>query len=193
MAEKLKEYWQAFWSPKDMAPTWNTAQELPGTFPSNDQESEAGSHTLIYELPVPATDRTSEPNAGLSNLIAPFHDGLPEFGLVPLQEQGDRESGVDTKVSDRSSATPKRGDTSVFETSKSSKTLVKDSSSLKLRKVSKVATSSSSNDIVIAVFGMTGSGKSSFISKLTEKDVKIGHGLHSCKQIFSIHPNLKVN
>ena len=38
-----------------------------------------------------------------------------------------------------------------------------------------------SNDIVIAVFGQTGTGKSSFISKLTGKDLQIGHGLQSCK------------
>ena len=36
-------------------------------------------------------------------------------------------------------------------------------------------------EIVIAVFGMTGTGKSSFIETLTGQDVGIGHGLHSCK------------
>lgn len=34
---------------------------------------------------------------------------------------------------------------------------------------------------VIAVFGMTGTGKSTFINKLTGANVKIGHNLHSSK------------
>lgn len=37
------------------------------------------------------------------------------------------------------------------------------------------------NAKLIAVCGMTGSGKSSFISKLVGKDIGIGHGLHSRK------------
>ncbi|KAK2794373.1 hypothetical protein FQN52_008732 [Onygenales sp. PD_12] len=40
--------------------------------------------------------------------------------------------------------------------------------------------SQKSNNIIIAVFGQTGSGKSSFISKLTGLPVEIGHGLQSC-------------
>ena len=40
--------------------------------------------------------------------------------------------------------------------------------------------------IVIAVMGMTGSGKSNFIQKLTgSKDAKVGDGLKSCTQKFS--------
>ena len=38
--------------------------------------------------------------------------------------------------------------------------------------------------IVIAVFGMTGTGKSTFISKLTGQNVEIGHGLQSCTTHF---------
>jgi GTP-binding protein EngB required for normal cell division len=38
-----------------------------------------------------------------------------------------------------------------------------------------------SDSSVIAVFGMTGTGKSSFIRKLTGTEVKVGHGLHSCR------------
>ena len=34
--------------------------------------------------------------------------------------------------------------------------------------------------IVIAVFGLTGTGKSSFISKLTGEELEIGHDLKSC-------------
>lgn len=38
------------------------------------------------------------------------------------------------------------------------------------------------NDIVIALMGMTGSGKSSIISLCTNQDIKIGHELVSCTQ-----------
>ncbi|MCJ1386854.1 hypothetical protein MMC17_009982 [Xylographa soralifera] len=60
----------------------------------------------------------------------------------------------------------------------STKDSLKDSS--KTRKDTKSYGGSSSTDIVIAVFGLTGTGKSSFISKLTGKDLQIGHGLQSC-------------
>jgi putative ribosome biogenesis GTPase RsgA len=36
-------------------------------------------------------------------------------------------------------------------------------------------------DIVIALMGMTGAGKSSLISLCTGKEVKIGHSLESCE------------
>lgn len=47
------------------------------------------------------------------------------------------------------------------------------------------------NDIVIAVFGLTGTGKSSFISKLTGRQMKIGHGLKSCKSFQQIEPSAR--
>lgn len=40
---------------------------------------------------------------------------------------------------------------------------------------------SRANDIFIAVMGLTGSGKSTFISHLIESTVKIGDKLQSCK------------
>jgi ATPase subunit of ABC transporter with duplicated ATPase domains len=43
----------------------------------------------------------------------------------------------------------------------------------------------SKDDIVIAVMGVTGAGKSSFISLLSDEDIGIGHGLQSCE--FTIH------
>jgi ABC-type lipoprotein export system ATPase subunit len=36
------------------------------------------------------------------------------------------------------------------------------------------------DDVFIVVMGMTGSGKSTFISRCTGHDVVVGHGLHSC-------------
>jgi len=35
--------------------------------------------------------------------------------------------------------------------------------------------------ILVAVFGKTGTGKTSFIKSVTGWDLKIGHGLESCK------------
>jgi len=39
----------------------------------------------------------------------------------------------------------------------------------------------SKDDIIIAVMGVTGAGKSTFISLLSNEEIKIGHGLQSCK------------
>jgi signal recognition particle receptor subunit beta len=39
------------------------------------------------------------------------------------------------------------------------------------------------DDIIIAVMGITGSGKTTFISHFADKDVEIGHGLESCMAI----------
>lgn len=41
--------------------------------------------------------------------------------------------------------------------------------------------SSSKEDIIIAVMGVTGAGKSTFVSLLSGEDIEIGHGLQSCK------------
>lgn len=38
-------------------------------------------------------------------------------------------------------------------------------------------------DVVIAVMGVTGAGKSTFISHLTTENVGIGHGLEGCKYL----------
>lgn len=35
--------------------------------------------------------------------------------------------------------------------------------------------------IVIAVFGQTGTGKTSFIKAVTGKDLRVGHSLESCE------------
>jgi hypothetical protein len=39
----------------------------------------------------------------------------------------------------------------------------------------------SKNDIIIAVMGVTGAGKSTFISLLSDEKIEIGHGLKSCE------------
>ncbi|KAN0084765.1 P-loop containing nucleoside triphosphate hydrolase protein [Elaphomyces granulatus] len=45
----------------------------------------------------------------------------------------------------------------------------------------------SPEDIIIAVMGITGSGKTTFISRCMGEDVGIGHGLHSFTQDVAIH------
>lgn len=42
-------------------------------------------------------------------------------------------------------------------------------------------TLASPEDVVIAVMGITGAGKSTFINHLVDQDVKIGHELVSCE------------
>lgn len=37
------------------------------------------------------------------------------------------------------------------------------------------------NAIFIPVMGMTGAGKSSFVTSCTEKETTVGHTLHSCR------------
>lgn len=41
------------------------------------------------------------------------------------------------------------------------------------------------SDRFFLVMGMTGSGKSTFIARCVGQDVTIGHGLYSCKSLFS--------
>jgi hypothetical protein len=45
--------------------------------------------------------------------------------------------------------------------------------------------------IVIAVFGQTGTGKTSLIKAVTGKDLQVGHDLTSCKTFSSCHQNWK--
>ncbi|GIZ37350.1 hypothetical protein CKM354_000080000 [Cercospora kikuchii] len=45
----------------------------------------------------------------------------------------------------------------------------------------------SPEDAIIAVMGVTGSGKSSFISLLLEEDIGVGHGLTSCTTAVEMH------
>lgn len=195
MAEQLDEWSGASWSKRNVRPTFEATPELPGSFPIEAQELGAISHTEIYELPSPAVDKKKD---GLSNLTSPFQDTPLEYikarqeeelGFVLLPQKDNGDLVVDKKISTGPATRPKRDEaSSVLDTGLSAKPNVKDSSNLKHRKGLKTATTSSSNDIVIAVFGTTGSGKSNFISKLTKRDVKVGHGLQSCEQLFPRHP-----
>ncbi|KAH7189594.1 uncharacterized protein B0J16DRAFT_117437 [Fusarium flagelliforme] len=44
------------------------------------------------------------------------------------------------------------------------------------------------NDIFIAVMGITGSGKSSFIAKCSGKKIEIGHSQNSCTSVVDVYP-----
>jgi signal recognition particle receptor subunit beta len=44
-----------------------------------------------------------------------------------------------------------------------------------------MARDSGIQDVYIAVMGITGAGKSTFIATSSEKSVKVGHDLRSCK------------
>ena len=197
MADQWYKSWLTPWSREDVPATREEIPELPGTFPGETPDFEARPRSEIYEFPLPIVNKNSEfSHLTGPTLTSPFHDSphlkAPQkvtFGSAPLQEQGNRAIVADTRVLKRPSITPNRDDTSsLSETGKSTKKSGPNSSNSKLRKGSKSSATSSSNDIVIAVFGLTGSGKSNFISKLTGKDVAIGHGLQSCEQLFPIHP-----
>lgn len=58
--------------------------------------------------------------------------------------------------------------------------------------MSRYSSSSSSKSIFVVVMGVTGSGKSTFISHCTEQPVEVGHHLHACKwktTLFVAHAN----
>ena len=50
-----------------------------------------------------------------------------------------------------------------------------------LRSLRRTANNTQLHHVFIAVMGMTGAGKSSFIKTLTGSDVFVGHGLASCE------------
>ncbi|MCJ1390893.1 hypothetical protein MMC18_003754 [Xylographa bjoerkii] len=146
---------QAPWSALDQGTTdWRVnvddVQTMPGMFPIEYEPLTGETPVEIYELPGTAFDETEENVADMK---------------IPVELQ----------TSDiRSSKPPKPPKPSKLSTKDSAK------ASSKSRKDTKTSGGPSSNDIVIAVFGLTGTGKSSFISKLSGKDLQIGHGLQSC-------------
>jgi predicted GTPase len=48
-------------------------------------------------------------------------------------------------------------------------------------------------DVIVAIMGATGTGKSSFVRLVTgDETIIVGHGLHSCKQLLIV-PNIEVS
>jgi ABC-type transport system involved in cytochrome bd biosynthesis fused ATPase/permease subunit len=63
--------------------------------------------------------------------------------------------------------------------------------SAKLQPFAESAMASQPGDVVIAVMGMTGVGKSSFIQRVTgRKDIRIGHSLSSGMSMRSVSRNI---
>ena len=102
------------------------------------------------------------------------------------QTQRYYDEGLGIKSLSRSSSMPNPSNSSILAIPKPTRFNAKGPSKNKFNSGTKTNSTAPSNNIFIAVFGSTGTGKSSFISKLTGKDVKIGHGLQSCK-FFSKH------
>jgi GTP-binding protein EngB required for normal cell division len=56
------------------------------------------------------------------------------------------------------------------------------------RHVNAADTTNSSTDVFIAVMGVTGAGKSSFISKCCGQDIPVGHTLQACELDYIVSP-----
>lgn len=155
---------------------------------------ELESDSRISDLQASGSPWTPESDSRISDLRIPFDGQSPEFNLtvvpddlksLPSQQKkhSRRTDGVELypnllgpefdMLNRVGSSHPK-----LEQVIRSSSTKSPDG---KIRKDSKAAVGIPQKDILIALFGVTGTGKSSFISKLTGQDVKIGHGLNSCK------------
>ncbi|MCJ1435575.1 hypothetical protein MMC27_004949 [Xylographa pallens] len=128
----------------------DSVQAMPGMFPIEYEPLIGRIPAEIHELPGTAFDETEENVSDMKILV--------EIPSTELRRPKPVKPPKPIKFSTKHSS--------------------KDSS--KARKETKNSEGPSANDIVIAVFGLTGAGKSSFISKLTGKDLRIGHGLQSC-------------
>jgi hypothetical protein len=163
---------------------------IPGQFPIEVQELLTAEAVEIHELPDAASN---EFRTGLENLSSPFDWQIPDAAFIdprenlndsPLQQQGNSDRTADSETPHHSTSKLDPLNPSNLGPTKATKSSTKDSSKSKPRKGQKTSATIPSNDIVIAVFGLTGTGKSSFISKLTGKDVKIGHNLQSCEHFM---------
>jgi hypothetical protein len=161
------------------------------------QELPAAEAPAIYELSGIGLYEFSganlnESGSELSNVPTPSEfpvPGIPTIGFwenwndMPVQQQEDKDGKGDPKTLISTSAVPEPVSPSITGSDKATKTSTKDLVKPIARKKSKPGVTTTSNKIVVAVFGLTGTGKSSFISRLTGQDVKIGHGLQSCEHV----------
>lgn len=142
--------------------------KLPGMFPTEIRECEAGEPDEIHELPAAIPYDTPVFDSRFSNMRTPFDwqsSGMapnqsPGSSYVPYQQQGVSYSNHSSKSPNRSSTMPKVGNLSILEQGKSNRSSSKELIHSKLRTVSKSAVTAAPNDIVIAIFGLTGTGKS---------------------------------
>ncbi|EEP82769.1 predicted protein [Uncinocarpus reesii 1704] len=156
--------------------------EIPGHFPDDSQNSQHPPHheasCAIYELagssppdaPGSVLREPFDPDAGLRE-TAFFHSPTPVTSH-PLEKEG--ESVERIKTPEVKPATPRSNVRKSSTHSLSKRTS-------RSHKTAKFTPGSSppSNESVIALFGMTGTGKTSFINKLTGANMRVGHNLHS--------------
>jgi hypothetical protein len=154
--------------------------ELSGTGASATHELPATGASAIYDLS--AAD-LNESDSEFSSLATPPELPIPEISTV-----GSGEDLIDVSPQQQGDGDEKNHPEVLVHTShtgsgKTVKTSTKDSSKPDAWKRPRTDSPTASNKIVVAIFGLTGTGKSSFISKLTGREVKIGHGLESCEDI----------
>lgn len=164
---------QTPWSPNRGDHSYEPSSEyetpkLPGMFPTESRESEAGVPDGIHELPAVVPYETPVFDSRFSNLRTPFDwqsSGMapkqPQGSLyMPYQQQGVPYSSPSPRPLDRRSSVPNVGSLSVLEHGKAHRSSSKELTHSKLRTVTKTAVTAASNDVVIAIFGLTGTGKS---------------------------------
>ena len=144
--------------PIDGRTSTNNIPNIPGQFPIEDHD--------LFDWLIPD---------------ATFIESEEMLKDAPPQQESSSEKTADLETSDPCTSPSQSPNSSKLESSMATKSSTKDSPKPKHNREPRPVISKS-RDIVIAVFGLTGTGKSSFISKLTGKEVKIGHSLQSCKQ-----------
>jgi hypothetical protein len=175
-------------------------QELSATEASAIYELSATGASAIHELPATGASAIydlsaadlNESDSEFSSLATPPELPIPEISTVGSgedlidvspQQQGDCDEKNHPEALVHTSAVPEPASSSNTGSGKTMKTSTKDSTKPDAWKRPRTDSPTASNKIVVAIFGLTGTGKSSFISKLTGREVKIGHGLESCEDI----------
>ena len=152
---------------------------MPGAFPDTRPVT---SGPQYHELPASAT--WDDP-VDLSYRAGPVKWLLPEsepsYQLL-ANEPAQPVSGYteEPSIARQQPLTPSEMDLVAPSSSEATSVAGHDPKHLQKARSSKTTKADMRPKIVIAVFGLTGTGKSSFISKLTGQELKIGHDLRSC-------------
>jgi hypothetical protein len=154
---------------------------IPGEYVDDTIEPLAAS-TVVHELPGSTPQDTGPP---LSRLSQPFDPYLAQSDLNTRNiEPSEASDGMREQLSGVSNVTNEPL-ASILRNSHSGGKAIAKLKPTRRSKPSNVNRSSivAPKSLVIVVFGVTGTGKSSLINKLTDADVKIGHTLQSGKPI----------